>query len=229
MVEHGYDRIAFDHYVFVKKFFGGEFIILLLYVNNMLIVGHDTGKIDKLKKELNKSFEMKDLGFTSQILGIKISRDMTNRKLQLSQENYIEKVLDKFNMGKTKPTSSLLGSYLKLSSKQNPSSEKEKEEMRKVPYASAVGSLMYAMVCTMPDIAHAVGVVSRFISNPGKEHWAIVKWILRYLRGISKTCLYFGTDKLVLVECTNADMIGNVDSKKFTFGYLITFSGGVVS
>ncbi|RVW89936.1 Retrovirus-related Pol polyprotein from transposon TNT 1-94 [Vitis vinifera] len=51
--------------------------------------------------------------------------------------------------------------------------------MRKVPYASAVGSLMYAMVCTMPDIAHAVGVVSRFISNPGKEHWAIVKWILR--------------------------------------------------
>ncbi|KAL6333801.1 hypothetical protein AAG906_028987 [Vitis piasezkii] len=158
---------------------------------------------------------MKDLGFTSQILGIKISRDRTNRKLQLSQENYIEKVLDKFNMGKTKPMSSPLGSYLKLSSKQNPSSEKEKEEMRKVPYASAVGSLMYAMVCTRPDIAHVVGV-------------AVVKWILRYLRGTSKTCLYFGTDKLVLVECTNADMIGNVDSKKFTFGYLITFSGSSV-
>ena len=56
MVEHGYDRIAFDHYVFVKKFFGGEFIILLLYVDDMLIVGRDTGKIDKLKKELSKSF-----------------------------------------------------------------------------------------------------------------------------------------------------------------------------
>ena len=66
--------------------------------------------------------------------------------------------------------SSLLGSHIKLSSKQSPSSEKEKEEMRKVPYALAVGSLMYAMVCTRPDIAQAIGVVSRFLSNLGKEH-----------------------------------------------------------
>ncbi|KAJ9675458.1 hypothetical protein PVL29_024402 [Vitis rotundifolia] len=73
-------------------------------------------------------------------------------------------------MGKTKPVSSLLGSHLKLSSKQTPSSEKEKEEMQKVPYASIVGSLMYAMVCTRPDIAHTIGVVNRFLSNSIKEH-----------------------------------------------------------
>jgi hypothetical protein len=71
--------------------------------------------------------------------------------------------------------SSPLASHLKLSSKQSPTSEKENEEMKKVPYASAVGSLMYAMVCTRPDITHAVGVVNRFLSNPGKEHWAAVK------------------------------------------------------
>ncbi|MCI64798.1 vacuolar protein sorting-associated protein 33 [Trifolium medium] len=58
--------------------------------------------------------------------------------------------------------------------------------MKKVPYASAVGSLMYTMICTRPDIAHAVGVVSRFLSNPSKDHWQAVKWILRYLRGTSK-------------------------------------------
>ena len=81
MVEHGYDRTASDNCVFVKKFSDGEVIIFLLYVDNMLIVGRDTSKIDKLKKELSKSFEMKDLGSTSQILGINISRDMTNRKL----------------------------------------------------------------------------------------------------------------------------------------------------
>ncbi|KAJ9672628.1 hypothetical protein PVL29_026022 [Vitis rotundifolia] len=73
-------------------------------------------------------------------------------------------------MGKAKPVSSSLGSHLKLSSKQSPSSEKEKEEMRNVPYASAVDSLMYAMVCKRPDIAHVVEVVSKFLSNPGKEH-----------------------------------------------------------
>ena len=125
--------------------------------------------------------------------------------------------------------SSPLGSHLKLSSKQNPSSEKEKEEMRKVPYASVVGSLMYAIVCTRYDIAHAVGVVSRFLSNPVKEHWVVVKWILKYLRGTSKTCLCFGTDKPVLVGCTNADMVWDVDSRKFTFGYLIIFLGRAVS
>ena len=228
MVEHGYDRTASDHCVFVNKFSDGEFIILLLYVDDMLIVGCDTSKIDKLKNELSKSFEMKDLGSASQILSIKISQDRTYRKLWLSQESYIEKVLDKFNMGKAKLVSSPLGSHLKLSSKQSLSSEKEKEEMRKVPYASVTGILMYT-ICTGPDIANVVGVVSRFISNPGKEHWVIVKWILRYLRNTSKTCLCFGTDKLVLVGCTDANMVGDIDSRKSTFGYLITFSRRIVS
>ena len=154
-----------------------------------------------------------------------------NRKLCLSQESYSEKVLDKFNIGKEKLVSSSLGIHLKLSSKQSPSSEKEKEKIRKVPYASAVGSLMYAMVCTRPNIAHVVGVVNSFLSNPRKEHWAIVKWILKYLKGTSKTCLCFGTDKPVLVGCTDADMVGDVDSRKSTStsGYLITFSGGTMS
>ena len=125
--------------------------------------------------------------------------------------------------------SSSLGSHLKLSSKQSPSSEKEKEEMRKVPYASAVGSLMYVMVCTRPDIAHAVGVVIKFLSNLDKEHWVAVKWILKYLRGTSKTCLCFGIDKPMLLGCTDVDMAGDVDSRKITSRYLITFSGRVMS
>ena len=62
--------------------------------------------------------------------------------------------------------------------------------MSKLPYASAIGS-MYAMVCTMPNIAHAVGVVSRFMSRPRKQHWEAVKWILRYLKGLLDRCLCF--------------------------------------
>ncbi|KAL6514983.1 hypothetical protein OROGR_020562 [Orobanche gracilis] len=72
-------------------------------------------------------------------------------------------------------------------------------EMDNVPYASAVGSLMYAMVCTRPDIAHAVGVVSRFLSNSGKKHWEAVKRIFRYLRGTSKLGITFGNGKTMLV------------------------------
>ncbi|GKF98342.1 hypothetical protein Tco_0297125, partial [Tanacetum coccineum] len=80
---------------------------------------------------------------------------------------------------------------------------------------------MYAMVCTRPDLAHAVGVVSRFLSNPGKKHWEAIKWIFRYLRGTSKLGITFGSGKPMLVGFTDSNMAGNKDNMKFTSGYLI--------
>ncbi|KAF5945758.1 hypothetical protein HYC85_015986 [Camellia sinensis] len=124
-------------------------------------------------------------------------------------------------MNKAKPVGCPLASHFKLSSNQCPTSEKDKEEMQKVPYASVVGSLMYAMVCTRPNIAHIVGVVSRFLSNPGKEHWAAIKWILRYLRGTSKVCLCFGDGKPMLDGFTDSDMAGDIDSRKSTSGNIV--------
>ena len=121
-----------------------------------------------------------------------------------------------------------LASHFKLSSKQCPLSDEERNEMKKVPYASAVGSLMYVMVCTRPDIAHVVGMVSQFLSNPGKEHWSVVKWILRYLKGTSSFNLCFGNNKHVLDGYTDAYMAGDVDSRKSTSGYLMKFAGGAV-
>ncbi|CAL2270428.1 unnamed protein product [Prunus armeniaca] len=117
MIEHKYRRTTSDHCVFVKRFDDGEFIILLVYVDDMLIVGQNSDKISKLKKELSKSFAMKDLGPTKRILGMSISRDRKNRKLKLSQESYIEKVLKRFNMDKAKPVSTPFPSHFKLSSK----------------------------------------------------------------------------------------------------------------
>ncbi|KAI4346231.1 hypothetical protein L6164_013300 [Bauhinia variegata] len=172
---------------------------------------------------------MKDLGAAKQILGMKIILDRKNGKLWLSQQKYIEKVLERFNMGNAKPVGTPLAGHFKLSKKQCLTGKIGREEMEKVPYASVVGSLMYAMVCTRPDIAHAVGVVSRYLSNPGKEHWQAVKWILRYLRGTSRFCLCFGAGKPVLDGYTDADMAGDVDSRKSTSGYMMTFAGGAVS
>ena len=229
MKTHGYYKTSSDHCVFVKRFSEDDFIILLLYVDDMLIVGHDVSKIEKLKKDLSNTFAMKDLGPAKQILGMQIIRDRKNKKLWLSQEKYINKVLERFNMINAKPVVSPLASQFKLSKEQCPSSEKEKQEMKKVPYASAIGSLMYAMVCTRPDLAHAVGVVSRFLSNPGRKHWAAVKWIFRYLRGTSKLCLCYGNGECVLDGFTDADMAGDFDSRKSTSGYLITYAGGAVS
>ncbi len=105
---------------------------------------------------------MKGLGVVKQILGMRIIRDKANGTLKLSQSEYVKKVLSRFNMNEAKPVSTPLGSHFKLSKEQSPKTEEERDHMSKVPYASAIGSLMYAMVCTRPDIAHAVGVVSRF-------------------------------------------------------------------
>ena len=229
MVSQGYKRTAADQCVYIQRFQDGNFVALLLYVDDMLIVGKDAMKISQLKKELSKSFDMKDLGPAQQILGMQIIRDRKKKRLWLSQEKYVERVLKRFNMDKAKPVSIPLGNHFKLSKSMCPSSRKEIEEMKLIPYSSAVGSLMYAMVCTRPDIAHAVGIVSRFLSNPGKKHWEAVKWILRYLKGTSKTCLCYGGADPVWEGYTDSDMAGDLDGRKSTTGFLYTFAGGAVS
>ena len=113
---------------------------------------------------------MKDLGAAKQILGMIIIRDKANGTLKLSQSEYVKKVLRRFNMNKAKSVSTPLGSHFKLSKEQSPKTEEERDHLSKVPYASAIGSLMYVMVCTRPNIAHAVEVVSRFMSRPKKQH-----------------------------------------------------------
>ena len=163
----GFKRCETDHCCYVK-FFGNSYIILLLYVDDMLIVGSNIEEINILKKQLSKQFAMKDLGIAKQILGMRIVRDKANGTLKLSQSEYVKKVLSRFNMNEAKSVSPPLGSHFKLSKEQSPKTEEERDHMSKVPYASAIGSLMYAMVCTRLNIAHSVRVVSRFMSRPGK-------------------------------------------------------------
>ena len=98
--------------------------------------------------------------------------------LKLSQEEYVKKVLSRFNMDEAKPVSTPMASYFKLTKHQSPLMEEKQAYIEKVSYVSAIGSPRYIMVCTKPDITHTMGVVSQFISNPGKQHWEAIKWIL---------------------------------------------------
>ena len=90
-----------------------------------------------------------------------------------------------------------------------PETQEEIDYMSRIPYSSTVGSLMYAMVCTRPDIAHAVGAVSRYMNNPGKENWKAVQWILGYLRGTTSHALCFVGSDTVLQGYVEADMAGD--------------------
>ena len=134
---------------------------------------------------------MKDLGAANYILGMEIKRDRVKRKLWLNQRKYVETILQRFNMQDSKPGNVPIPVGVKLSDEQYPKTHEEEEYMSRVPYASVVGSLMYAMVCTRPAIAHLVGVLSRFMSNPGKEHWIAVKRVFRYLHSTSDYVLCY--------------------------------------
>eukprot|EP00253_Pinus_taeda_P010914 PITA_10914 len=206
-----------------------SYIILLLYVDDMLVAGSSMQEINLLKRKLANSFAMKDLGAAKQILGMRITRDRKNRKVTLSQNEYIQKVLKRFNMHNAKPVSTPFVSHFKLSKEMCPKTQEDMDYMSKVPYALAVGSLMYAMVCTRLDIAHAVGVVSRYVNNPGKEHWLAVKWILKYLKDTTNQALHFGGTNISLHGYVDANMAGDRDNRRSTTGYVFTVCCTTVS
>jgi hypothetical protein len=178
MVSLNFTRSEYDHCVYFKKLENDMFIILVLYVDDMLVERKIMVKINKLKAQLARAFDMKDLGATKQILGMEIHRDRKNGKMWLSKHKYVEKILMRFSMNNVKPIQIRLASHFKLSSGLCPSNEEEKDYMSRVPYVNAVGSLMHAMVSTRLDISHEVGVVSQYMENRGKEHWKAVKWVL---------------------------------------------------
>ncbi|KAL4271204.1 hypothetical protein GQ457_13G028940 [Hibiscus cannabinus] len=225
----GYNRLNADPCAYFKRFGENGFVILLLYVDDMLVAGPNKDHIEELKARLAREFEMKDLGPENKILGMQIHRDRSNRKIWLSQKNYLKKILSRFSMQDCKPISTPLPINFKLSSSMSPSSEEERMEMSRVPYASAVGSLMFAMICTRPDIAQAVGVVSRYMANPGREHWNAVKRILRYIKGSLNVALCYGGSDFLISGYVDSDYAGDLDKSKSTTGYVFTITGGAVS
>jgi hypothetical protein len=93
-----------------------------------------------------------------------------------------------------------------------------------------VGCLMYAMVCTRIDLAHAMSVVSKYMANPGKQHWDAVKWIFRYLKGTTDYGINFVRQKsdLSVVGYVDVDYAGDLDDRRSTIGYVFTLTGGPI-
>jgi hypothetical protein len=134
----------------------------------------------------------------------------------------------RFGMNNVKSINIPLASHFKLSSSLCPSNKEENDYMSRVPYASAVGSLMYVMVCTRPNISHAVGVVSRYMENPGREHWETVKWVLQYLRGTSDYCITYNGCSDSVCGYVDSDFVGDLEKRRSTSGYVFTLVGGPI-
>jgi hypothetical protein len=212
-----------------KKVSGRAIIFLLLYVDDILLIGNDVSMMQSVKVWLSKNFSMKDLGEASYILGIKIYRDRSNRMLGLSQSRYIDTVLKRFNMEGSKHGYLPMSHGINLSKKMSPKTPEERQRMNGIPYASAVGSIMYAMICTRPDVAYALGVTSRFQADPGEEHWKVVKNIIKYLRRTRDMFLIFGGSDLKLEGYTDSSFQTDPDDSKSVSGYVYTLNGGAIS
>nr|GEX57920.1 retrovirus-related Pol polyprotein from transposon TNT 1-94 [Tanacetum cinerariifolium] len=149
-----------------------------------------------------------------------------------SEIEYTKRLLRKeFDM-KELSVSVPLGAHFKVSLKDCPSSHWDVERISKVPYANAVGSLMYLMVCTRPDIAYVVSIVSRYLTNPGKNHWEAVKWILKYLKGTADVGLVYGRDQGKPVDVdgfVDAHYAKDPDKGRSITGYVFMLHGCVVS
>lgn len=132
-------------------------------------------------------------------------------------------------MKNDKPVSTPLSNHFKLSKKSCLSTKEKREQMVTIPYSFVIESLIYVMVCTRSNIAHAVSVVNKYFFNPRKDHYEAGKWIFRYLRGGSKMCLCFDSSKPILERYIDADITSDLDSRKSTSWCVFTFAKGVVS
>lgn len=208
-----------------------EHTILLVFVDDLVITSNKPDAIDHHFEHLKQSgINIKNLGSLNWYLGIEITRDRDNRIIHLNQKTYIENMVKKFNLDFKEGCSVPLDPKVKLSKKMEPQTEKERREMKHVPYREAVGTLMFLAVSTRPDIATAVSIVSRYLNNPGKDHWNAVKQIIRYVNQTKQFNLQLGGKaELKLSAYADADWAGCVDSRRSNTGFIIMLGNSVIS
>ena len=203
-----------------------SFVILGVYVDDIIPVSNDPAMLKAEKAALCERFEMIDQGEIHYLLGLSIKRDRESRTLTISQPNYTEKVLRKFEMENCKPVSTPLEPGRKF---QQLSSSDEPLDIQ--TYQQAIGCLTYMSTTTRPDMAATVGVFSQYMSKPSKDHWLGVKRVLRYLKGTLNYGLKFSVhgEQTELNGYSDADWAGDVDTRRSTSGYVFQFGNGTIS
>ena len=219
----GFEPLTADNCIFHNN--KGTYIAV--FVDDLLIIGPSKDDIEAIKGKLRERFSMTDLGPCKYYLGMEVIRDRQNRTLKLSQRSYLEKILRDFEMWDcNKRHDTPIDTHTKLQ-KAEPDYEPKPAEIKW--YQRAVGSLMYAMLGTRPDIAFAVSVVSRYASRPTQAHKSAVTRILRYLRKTVDHVLVFRGPLAVLSGYSDSDWAGDYDTRKSTSGFVFGVGSAAIS
>jgi hypothetical protein len=227
MVHLKFSRCDVDMGVFYKQD-NDALIVIVVHVDDCTFAANSIGLIMDTKARIAEHVEITDLGELHWLLGLEIRRDRSRRTISLSQRSYIDQIIRRYGLEDLKPVSIPMDVNIRLTTAQSPSTTTQIAQMRDIPYHEAVGSLMYAMIATRPDICFAVQTVSRFSTNPGQTHWDAVKKIFRYLKGTRDLWLTYGVENSELTGFTDADGSMAEDRRAVT-GYAFLINGGAIS
>ncbi|CAA0841943.1 cysteine-rich RLK (RECEPTOR-like protein kinase) 8 [Striga hermonthica] len=201
-----------------------EELIVGVYVDDLIITGAREGDINGFKREMAARFRMSDLGQLSYYLGIEVKQGRDS--ITLCQRGYARKLLERSGMADCKSCATPMEERLKLTKASTAA------KVDATLYRSIVGGLRY-LVHTRPDIAFAVGYVSRFMEDPREDHWAAVKRLLRYVKGTVDQGIIFPKtgdgSELRLTVFSDADMAGDIDGRKSTSGVLVFLGSAPIS
>ena len=205
----------------------GKKIIMLIavYVDDSILCSNQLDALKTLKKHLCERFEMDDRGEVHYILGMTVKRDRINHITTIDQKFYLQNVLVRFGMENSKPMSTPVDPDTKFVSL----SEDEKS-FDVTLFQAVIGSLNYAAICTRPDLSTAVGMLSKFMQRPGKEHWVGIKRVLRYVQGTINYGLVFRrSDDFRLQGFSDSDWAGCAETRKSTSGLVCRLGNCTVS
>ena len=230
LIAQGFQRSVCDFGVYIKRHSArtNDMEIIGVFVDDMLLFAPTTKRIAGLKAMLSSRFSITDLGELEYYLGIQVKRDRTARTISLRQTKYIDEILERFNLVDSypNPIPALPKTYFPKAST-IPISEEESARLARTPYRQAVGSLLYVMVCTRPDIAYAVQAVSQHVTNFRHVHWEAVKRIFTYLKATRDYSLCLGgNSSLQLSVQADADWASDPSDRKSITGYLLSLNGG---
>jgi hypothetical protein len=223
----GYSRLQSDSSIYIYSK-GDVKVIVPVFIDDITLVSKCDASMDSAVQELSRHFKLRDLGPTTFLLAIQVHQDLQKRSISLSQQQYVEELLKRFAMDDCKPVKTPMTPGLDLSDVVV--TPEEQEEMKNVPYLSAVGSLQYLATMTRPDIAFAVSYLGRFNHNPGPRHWAAVKHLFRYLKGTASYKLVYTADdnEELFVTYSDASHGSCKATGRATGGYVTLVAGGAV-
>jgi hypothetical protein len=222
----GLKPLRADSCVYIKRD-GDNILMLTVHVDDQLIACNNRSYLDNFKQKLNAKFECKDGGPVNYFLGFNVFRDREKRKLHISQEHYMEALLDRFDLTNANPARNPFPSHFKPV----PATDDEHVLAKHLPYPQMAGAILYAATISRPDLSYYAGVLARYISKWNLEHYKAAKHLLRYIRGTTDLCLTFdatGGQRMVL-GYADADWGGDLDTRRSTTGYVFKVFGGVIA